>query len=161
MKAMINTRSSRKINMKMKKGTLKSYYVRKSVKVLVAQSCLTFCNPMNCSLPGSSVHVILQARILEWVSILFSKGSSQPRDRIWVSQFSGRSLSSEPPSKPRYVGKENKKMQILFLIFRMCLSLSDERSKASRYIKGLTYLKNRAATNQKHIIESHTQTRRE
>ena len=49
-----------------------------------------FCNPMNCSLPGSSVHLILQARILEWVSILFSKGSSQPRDRTWVSQTAGR-----------------------------------------------------------------------
>ena len=48
------------------------------VKVLVAQSCLTICNPMACILPGSSVHGILQARILEWVAIPFSKGSSQP-----------------------------------------------------------------------------------
>ena len=44
------------------------------------QLCLTFCNPMDCSLPGSSVHGILQARILEWVAIPFSGGSSQPRD---------------------------------------------------------------------------------
>ena len=42
-------------------------------KVLVAQSCLTLCDPMDCSLPGSSVHGILQARILEWVAILFSR----------------------------------------------------------------------------------------
>ena len=48
------------------------------VKVLVAQSYLTICNPMACILPGSSVHGILQARILEWVAIPFSKGSSQP-----------------------------------------------------------------------------------
>ena len=43
------------------------------------QSCLTFCDPMDCSPPGSSVHGILQARILEWVAISFSRGSSQPR----------------------------------------------------------------------------------
>ena len=41
---------------------------------LVAQSCLTFWSPMNCSLPGSSVHEILQARILEWVAMPFSRG---------------------------------------------------------------------------------------
>ena len=46
----------------------------------VAQSCLTLCDPMDCSLPGFSVHGILQARILEWVTISFSRGSSQPRD---------------------------------------------------------------------------------
>ena len=46
------------------------------VYVLVAQSCLTLCNPMNCSLPCSSVYGISQARILEWVAILFSRGSS-------------------------------------------------------------------------------------
>ena len=46
------------------------------VVVKVAQSCLTLCDPMDCSLPGSSVHGILQARILEWVAIPFSRGSS-------------------------------------------------------------------------------------
>ena len=45
-----------------------------SVKVLVAQLCLTLCNPMDCSLPGSSVHGIFQARILEWAAIPFSRG---------------------------------------------------------------------------------------
>ena len=49
-------------------------------KVLVAQSCLTLCDPMDCRPPGSSVHGILQARILEWVAVPFSRGSSQPRD---------------------------------------------------------------------------------
>ena len=43
---------------------------------LVAQPCLILCDPMNCSPPGSSVHGILQARILEWVAIPFSQGSS-------------------------------------------------------------------------------------
>ena len=52
----------------------------KSVKVKVTQSCLIFCDPMDFSLPGSSVHGILQVRILEWVAVPFSRGSSQPRD---------------------------------------------------------------------------------
>ena len=46
----------------------------------VTQSCPTLCDPMNCSLPGSSTHRIFQARVLEWVAISLSKGSSQPRD---------------------------------------------------------------------------------
>ena len=48
-----------------------------TLKVSVAQSCPTVCDPMDCSLPGSSVHGIFQARILEWVAISFSGGSSQ------------------------------------------------------------------------------------
>ena len=56
----------------------------------VAQSCPTLCDPMNCSLPGSSLHGILQARVLEWVAISFSRGSSRPRDRIPVSCIPGR-----------------------------------------------------------------------
>ena len=51
------------------------------VCVLVAQLCLTLCNPMDRSPPGSSVHGILQARILEWVAVPFSRGSSQPREQ--------------------------------------------------------------------------------
>ena len=49
---------------------------RHEVKVKVAQSCPTLCDPMDCSLPGSSAHEILQARILEWIAVLFFKGSS-------------------------------------------------------------------------------------
>ena len=52
---------------------------------LVAQLCLTLCNPWDYSPPGSSVHGILQARILEWVAISSSGGSSQPRDQTHVS----------------------------------------------------------------------------
>ena len=60
------------------------------MKVLkVAKSCLTLCDPMDCSLPSSSVHGILQARILEWVAIPFSKGSTPPRDQTWVSHIAG------------------------------------------------------------------------
>ena len=55
------------------------------VYVLVTQSCPTLCDPMDYSLPGSSVHGIFKARILEWVAISFSRGSSQSRDRTHVS----------------------------------------------------------------------------
>ena len=56
----------------------------------VAQLCPTLCDPMDCRLPGSSVHGIFRARILEWVAISFSRGSSQPRDWSWVSLMVGR-----------------------------------------------------------------------
>ena len=56
----------------------------------VAQSCPTLCDPMDCSLPGSSVHGIFQARILEWVAISFSRESSQPRDQTRVSSIADR-----------------------------------------------------------------------
>ena len=55
---------------------------------LVTQSCLTLCGPMGCSLPGSSVHGILQARILEWVAMSSSRGSPQLRDRTRLSSVS-------------------------------------------------------------------------
>ena len=55
----------------------------------VAQLCQTLCDPMDGSLPGS-IHGIFQARILEWVAISFSIGSSWPRDRTWVSHIAGR-----------------------------------------------------------------------
>ena len=57
---------------------------------LVTQSCPTLCDPMDCSPPGSSVHGILQARILEWAAISFSSGSSQPRDQTQVTRIAGR-----------------------------------------------------------------------
>ena len=57
----------------------------------VAQSCLTLCHPMDCrSLPRSSVHGIFQARVLEWVAISFSRGSSRPRDWTQVFRIVGR-----------------------------------------------------------------------
>ena len=59
------------------------------VNVKLAQLCPTSCDSMDCNLPGSSVHRILQARILEWVAFPFSKRSSQPRDRTQVSHITG------------------------------------------------------------------------
>ena len=57
---------------------------------LVAQSCLTFCDPMFCSPPGSLVHRIFQARTLEWGAIHFFRGFFQPRHQTWVSCIAGR-----------------------------------------------------------------------
>ena len=63
------------------------------------QLCLTLCDPMDCSPPGSSVHVILQARILESVAIPFSRGSSQLRDQTQVSRTVGRFFTIWEPGK--------------------------------------------------------------
>ena len=63
------------------------------------QSCLTLCNPIDGSPPGSPIPGILQARTLEWVAISFSRGSSRPRDRTQVSCIAGRFLLSEPSGK--------------------------------------------------------------
>ena len=60
------------------------------VKLLVALSCPTLWDPMNCNPPGSSVHGILQTRIVEWVAFPFSRGSSQARDWTQVSCIAGR-----------------------------------------------------------------------
>ena len=71
-----------------------------SAYVLVAQACPTLCSPMKYSLQGSSVHGILQARILEWIAIPFSKGFSWPRDRTRVSMLQVNFLPTESPGKP-------------------------------------------------------------
>ena len=67
------------------------------------QPCSTLCNPMDCSLPGSFVHEILQASILEWVAMPSSRGSSWPRDRTRVACSSctaGGFFTVEPPAEP-------------------------------------------------------------
>ena len=68
--------------------------------MLVTQSCLTLCHPMDCNPPDSSVHGIHQARILEWVAMPCSRGSSQPRDRTQSPALQADALPSEPPGKP-------------------------------------------------------------
>ena len=87
---------------------------------LVAQSCPILCNPTDCSPPGSSVHGILQARILEWVTIPFSRGSSWLRDQTWVSCIADRFFTTVPPGKPRsWVDKS--KCQQYRLVFLLLL----------------------------------------
>ena len=74
--------------------------------MLAAQSCASFCNPVNCSPPGSSVHGTLQVRILEWVAIPFSKGSCLTQGiEPGSPALQADSLPSEPPGK-RFSSKE-------------------------------------------------------
>ena len=77
-----------------------------------AQLCLALCNPMGCSQPGSSVHVISQAGILEWVAISFSRGSSQPRNPTCLLHWQAGSLPAEPQGS-------------LFSLIRQCLLLGE------------------------------------
>ena len=64
--------------------------IRGCAVCLVAQSCPTLCDPVDCSPPGSSIHGILQTRTREWVAMPSSRGSSQPRDQTQVSRIAGR-----------------------------------------------------------------------
>ena len=84
--------------------------------MLVAQSCPTLCDPMGCSLLGSSVHGSSQARILEWVAVPFSRGSSWPRVWTQVSHTVGRFFTvwatREAPDNLRVLPKE--------LLFQLC-----------------------------------------
>ena len=66
----------------------------KALNSEVAQSSPTLCNSMDYSLPISSIHRIFQTRVLEWVAISFSRGSSQPRDQTQVSSITGRFFTS-------------------------------------------------------------------
>ena len=81
---------------------------------LVVKSCLTLCDPIDCSPPGSSVHGILQARILECVAIPFSRQSFWPRD--WTHRLNlpsapaGRFFTAEPPGKPQSPGWTNRNL---------------------------------------------------
>ena len=112
---------------------------------LVAQSCLTLCDPMDCSPPGSSVHGILLAGMLKWVAILFSRGWSWPRDQTHVSCLAGEFFT---------IWATRKAMILVFLIFsfkpalllhsiKMFLSscsLSAIREVSSRYLRLLMFL---------------------
>ena len=89
--------------------------------VLVVQSCPTICDPMDCSSPpGSSVHRILQARILEWVVMPFSRGSSQPRDQTWASHITGRFFTIWATKEAvMYLNNLAKTVQRIFLLSLM------------------------------------------
>ena len=96
------------------------------VLCLVAQSCLTLCNSLNCSSPGSSVHGSLQARTLEWVAISFSTGSSQTSDQTCISCIAGRIFTHEAIREAQafgYVGLN--KIEYSFHFFLLLASLSE------------------------------------
>ena len=85
--------SSQRPNAVVSQRASSSCGVKESEKVLVAQSCPTLYDSMDCSPPGSSVHGILQARTLECVVLSFSRGSFRPRDQTRVSCTAGRFLT--------------------------------------------------------------------
>ena len=104
-----------------------SLYIWK-VKVPVAYLCLALCESMDCSPPGSSVHGIFQARILEWVAIPFSKGSSQPRGWIRVSSNASRFFTVWAPGKPliyvQWQHKRNNRRSAFIHLFNVQLTFS-------------------------------------
>ena len=73
----------------------------------VAQLCLTLCNPVDCNLLGFSVHGILQARILEWIAISFSRGSSRPGIEPGSHASKADALTSEPPGIDQIMNNED------------------------------------------------------
>ena len=78
-------------------------YVCARVRVRALSRVQLFCDPMDCSVGGSSVHGIILKRILKWVAMTSSRGSSQPRDRTRVScgpDIAGRFFTAEPLGKP-------------------------------------------------------------
>ena len=83
-------------------------YFQRESESEVTQSCPTLCDPMDYSLPGSAIHGIFQARVLEWIAISFSRGSSRPSIQTWVSRIAGRCFTSEPPGKLLYLQKIKK-----------------------------------------------------
>ena len=81
--------------------------------MLVIQSCLTLCNYLDCRLPGSSVHGILQAKLLAWAAVPFSWISSWPRDQTWVSCIADRFFTIWTTREEIWIGRLlNKKWSI-------------------------------------------------
>ena len=114
---------TKQITLLLLKSSLPQHKVK--VKVLVTQSCLTLWDPMDRSLPGSSVHGIFQARILEWVAISFSRGSSRPRDRIHVFCIAER-LLSESEGNFIYPRTQGKILEFILLSLVIILELVSE-----------------------------------
>ena len=103
------------------------------------QLCSTLCGPMDCSLPGSSVHGILQARILQWVVISFFKGSPQPRNWTHIFCITGRFLTTVPSTKLLKISCGIQIFHICFLLFFVlfldflfCIGLSVQSSSIAQ-----------------------------
>ena len=97
-------------------------------------SCLALCDPLDCSSPGSSVHGILQGRILKGVALPSCKGSSLPRDHTHISCLSctaGRLFTTESPGKPIYMHGA----QITSKTFHLAIRFGLERNKCIKAIK--------------------------
>ena len=102
---------------------------------LVPESCPTLCSPMDCGLPGSSVHGIFQARTLEWVAMPFSRGSSWPRHPTWVSLIAGRFFTIWATGEAHFIVKWNFKKEV-----GNCATSSHQMGSAHRSPGWLLYL---------------------
>ena len=90
--------------------SLLSFHLSMHARMPSLQSCLTLCDPMECSLPDCSVHGILQARIPEWAAMHSFRGSSQPKDQTHISCRSctaGGFFTTEPPGKSKNTGLDS------------------------------------------------------
>ena len=84
-----------------KPDCIANVFMPQCASCLIAQLCSTLCNPMDCSLLGSSVHgIFFKTRVLEWIAISPSRGSSWPRDRTGVACIAGRFFTTESWGKP-------------------------------------------------------------
>ena len=108
------------------------------VKLLVAQSHPTLCNPMDCSPRVSSIHEIFQARILEWIAIPFSRGSSQPRDCTWVSRTAGRFFTNWASREVQYWPRRYPNNHPV--VWQLKAEARDQASGASQFCQGLNLL---------------------
>ena len=104
---------------------------------LVDQLCSTLCGPMYCSPPASSVHGIFQARILEWVAILYSRGFSWPRDQMHVSCKGSNNRSDSIPHLP-----DPKSMSLTLAIFSPSLVKDHSQVVFRLSVSGLTFVTN-------------------
>ena len=110
------------------------------VKVLVTHSYATLCDPMDCRPPGSSVHGILPARILEWVAVPFSRGSSWPRNWSQVSCIAGRffttasAIRQNLPIKPH---KLHTHLRVLSHFSRVQLCNPKDHSPPGSFVYGI------------------------
>ena len=104
-----------------------------SVKVLAVQSCLTLCSHIDCKPSGSSVHRISQARILEWIAISFSRGSSWSRDQIHISCIVGRFFTIWATRKDKQcLGSNNWGSDTWIITWRMIKVSPDRREETAR-----------------------------
>ena len=83
-------------------------------------SCIWLCDPIDCSLPGSSIHGIFLARVLEWVAISFSREFSQPRDWTWVSHIAGRRFTVWATREAQTPSRNTPSIVISKTVLRAC-----------------------------------------
>ena len=113
-----------------------SFHSERKKESEVAQLCPTLCNPMDCSLPGSSLHGILQARVLEWVAISFSRGSSQLGYQTGVSHIPGRHFNLWAIREAHLSNSEGK----VFLVEIETQRQGEEKQGESMSVTSFAYL---------------------